>query len=311
MPRLATIPTGSIRESKEMLRGVNKESEKYKEIVQSVRSMGILNAFSVRDLGDGTYGLVDGNHRWCAAQDLALPEVPVQILDIAEGQVLEAQIVANAQVIETKAMEYTKALIQVLRMNPTLTMNDLARRLGKSYSWLSERFHLLNLQDSIQTLVNDGTIGLANAYALAKVPVEHQEQFLVNAQSQPSQEFVPAVQAFVKNLKAQIREGKGNDPVQFINVPRQQKLADIVAELENPKIATVLIANAGATTAAEGFALALKWASKSDPLSIDAAKKKWEQEQADNEALKEKRKKERDEKKKAEAEKVVSNMPGA
>ena len=311
MSNMKTIPVSSIRQSKEMLRGVNKEKDKYKELVQSVRSAGILNPITVRDIGDGTYGIVNGFQRWNAAQDVGLTEIDVKVLDIAEADVLEAQIISNAQVIETTPVEYTKALIQMLRMNPTMTMGDLARRLGKSTTWLSDRFHLMSLKDEAQTLVDSGAIGLANAYSLAKVPPEHQDQFLVAAQTQPSQEFVPTVQAFVKNLRTQIREGKANNPNVFIPRNKLQKLADITAELEAPKVGPVLIANAGATTAQQGFELGLKWAIQADALSVDAAKKKWENDQKEHEELLAKRKKEREDKKKAEAEKNVSTLPGA
>lgn len=311
MSRLASIPVSAIRDNKEMLRGVNKETDDYKGLVQSIRSFGVIDSISVRDIGEGQFAIVNGLQRLTACRDLGIAEIPANILDIEEGRVLEAQIVANAQTIETKAMEYTKALVQVLRMNPTMTMVQLAGRLGKSYSWLSERFHLLNLNANIQALVNEGTIGLANAYALAKVPAEHQEQFLVQAQSQPSQEFVPNVQAFVKNLKAKIREGRSQEPASYVHRAKLQKLPAVQSELDTPTIAQVLISNTGAKTAAEGFALALKWVTHSDPLSIDAAKAKWDKEQAEHEELLTKRKAERDKKKAEEAKAVVSNMPGA
>lgn len=299
MSKMLTIAVSSVRENKEMLRGCNKEDEKYKELVQSVRAAGILNPITVREVGDGTYAIVNGFQRWNAAQDCGLTEIDVKVLDITEAQVLEAQIISNVQVIDTKPIEYTNGLKQMLRMNPLMTMGELARRIGKSTSWLSERFHLMSLKTEIQALVDEGKIGLANAYALAKVPAEHQDQFLVNAQTQPSQEFVPNVQAFVKNLRAQIREGRAANPQEFVFRAKLHKLPEVQAELESPQVAPVLIANAGATTAAEGFKLALQWVTHSDPLSIDAAKAKWAQEQKENEELKAKRKEER-EKKKAE-----------
>jgi ParB family chromosome partitioning protein len=299
--RLDYVPVSAIRENREMLRGCNKQTEEYQNGLASVREKGILTPISVRDLGDGTFGLIDGLQRWNWAQDAGLPTIPAQITDTAEAEVLEAQIVANVQRIETKPVEYTKALLKLLAMNPTLTMTELARRLGKGTGWLNDRFHLLKLKDSIQALVNEGKIPLANAYALSKVPTEHQDQFLVNAQTQPTGEFVPAVQKFVKEIKDAARQGRSVDTNAFMVVPHLQKISDIKGELENSKVADILLSNTNTTDPKEAFLLGLKWALHLDPLSIDAAKQKFEARKVEAEAAKKKRAEERAAKKEAEA----------
>lgn len=298
---LRDVPVKSIRENKDMLRGCNKQSPDYQEVKASIESKGLLTPISVRDLGDGTFGLVDGLQRWNIAQDLGWELIPAQVVSMADAEVLEAQIVANAQRIETKPVEYTKALLKLLVMNPTLTMSELARRLGKTPSWLSERFHLLKLSDPLQNLVNEGKIVLANAFALAKVPEDFQSQFVELAMTRPTTEFVPAVQKFVKEHREAVRQGRPANADAFTAVPHLQKLADIKTELENGHIATTLINHSQPKDLKDAFLLGVKWAVHMDPLSVEAAKQQYNKRKTEAEEAKKKRAEERAAKKQSEA----------
>jgi ParB family chromosome partitioning protein len=303
---LRYVDPKTIRENKEMLRGCNKKADAYVELVQSVKSKGILTPISVRDLGDGTFGLVDGLQRWNASLDLGLNEIPAQVITISDGEILEAQIVANAQKIETRPVEYTKALLRLLSMNPALTMGELANRLGKSTSWLNDRFHLLKLSDQLQGLVNEGKIPLANAYALSKVPDEHQAQFIENSMTQPSTEFVPQVQKFVAEIRKAAKEGRTANTDAFIVTPHFQKMKDVEAEIQSGKVADAILSTEGITDAKSGFIAGLKWALSIDKNSIEAAKAKYEQKKKELEEAKEKRKLEREKKKQEDAAKAAA-----
>jgi ParB/RepB/Spo0J family partition protein len=311
MSNMKDVPVKAIRENKEMLRGCNKQSPDYQELKAGIQSKGLLSAISVRDLGDGTYGLVDGLQRWNIAQDLGWEFIPAQIVSMAEGEILEAQIVANAQRIETRPVEYTKALLKLLAMNPTLTMSELARRLGKSITWLSERFHLLKLNPQIQELVNENKIPLANGYALSKVPEEFQSQFLESAMTQSTTEFVPQIQKFVKEHREAIKQGRSADPQAFIAVPHLQKLTDIKQELETGHIAIVLINNVQPKDLKEAFLLGVKWSVHMDPLSVDASKANYEKRKKEADEAKKKRAEERAAKKEAAEKEEARNALNA
>lgn len=300
------VAVKSIRENKEMLRGCNKQSAEYQEVRASIVSKGLLTPISVRDLGDGTYGLVDGLQRWNIAQDLGWELIPANIVSLADAEVLEAQIVANAQRIETKPVEYTKALLKLLAMNPTLTMGELARRLGKSASWLSERFHLLKLSEKVQELVNEGKIVLANAFALSKVEPEFHDQFLEGAMTKPTTEFVPAVQKFVKEHREAVKQGRSANPDAFTAVPHLQKLADIKAELETGEKGSILVSRVQPANLLEAFKLGVQWASHMDPLSVEAAKEQYNKRKQEAEEAKKRRAEEREKKKQEEAQKNVA-----
>jgi ParB/RepB/Spo0J family partition protein len=211
---LDKIPVALIRENAEALRvAVDKQNPDYLELVDSVRKRGIMNPILVREIKDPNgggklYGLIDGLHRFNAAMDAGLEVIPAQIGSLEEGDLLEAQILANVHRIETKAAQYSKALVKILGSNPTLTISELAGRLSRSPKWLTERLGLVKLDTEIQKLVDSNELGLTNAYALAKLPVEKQKELLQQAIAKSPAEFVAQADNVRREVNKAKREGR-------------------------------------------------------------------------------------------------------
>jgi len=315
MGKLAVIAIAAIRENPVALRSVNRESEEYLGLVDSIRNKGFLGAITVRskkddETGDEFYELVDGLHRFSAAKDAGIEQINVDVVTLDDDAVMEAQIMANIHKIETKPVEYSKQLLRILSRNPLMTEAELATKLGKSTQWIKERLGLTKITNAdIAALVNEGKIKLANAYAMAKLPPEEMADFVDRAMTQAPDEFVPAVNARVKEIRDAKRKGKDAEAAVFQPVAFMQKLKDIKDEMEAGKIAKALIKETGVKTAAEGFDLAIKWVLHLDPKSVEAQKAKDEE----RKRLKEEKKKQRDaekaqkiaEKKKKEAEEAA------
>lgn len=99
---LKLIPLRQIRENPVALRAVNRTSDGYVELVDSIKRNGVYNGILVRevkdpDSGEVLYGLIDGLHRFSAAQDAGLTEIPAQVRSMADAEVLEAQVIANQE----------------------------------------------------------------------------------------------------------------------------------------------------------------------------------------------------------------------
>ncbi len=290
---LAKIPLSKIRENKEALRTVvEKDTEEYQQLVQSVRRNGVMQPISVREItdpatGEALYGLIDGLHRFNAAMDAGLSEIPAHVGSIQEGDLIEAQILANVHKIETKPVQYTKALLKILGANPLMTMMELATRLSRSPSWLAERLQLLKLSKNIQELVDNDTLGLTNAYALAKLPEDKQADMLQQAISKSPAEFVPAANNIIKEINQAKREGRRAETDKFIPTVRLQRLASIRDEhdfaVKNPEQSKLVVAakSNGVTTIEGAIAFALSWVLHIDPTSVAADEAKWK---ADKEA---------------------------
>ena len=304
--KLDKIPLSKIRENTEALRTqVDKEDDKYLGLVDSVRKHGIMNPISVREIqdpatGETLYGLVDGLHRFNGAMDAGLTEIPALIVTMDEADLVEAQILANVHKIETKPVQYTKALLRILGSNPLLTLTELAGRLSRSTSWLTERLQLPKLTENIQKLVDDGTLGLTNAYALTKLPPDKQEELLQQAISQSPAAFVPMATNIQKEIAAAKREGRKADTIGFKPVERLQRLATIRDQKDfaakNPENCAVTQSakRHGVTTVEQAVAFALGWVLHVDPDSIKADEAKWNAEQAAKDSEKAKRAAERE-----------------
>jgi ParB/RepB/Spo0J family partition protein len=310
--QLKTVPIGLIRENQIALRSVNKESEAYKGLRDSIGQMGIMNSINVRPSNDvpGTYELVDGLHRYTAAKELGNTEVPVNVLDINEGQVALAQIMANVHKIETRPVEYSQQLVRILTANPTWTINELATKLARSPAWLSERLNLTKLDPDIAALVDDSKINLTNAYVLAKLPQAEQKAFLDNAIAMPPTEFGPTVQARVKELRDAARQGRQAAPVGFVPIQAIRKMGDIKAAVENPVNVVEIVTAQGFNTPADIVKATLAWVVQNDPASLARQKDSYDAREKEKADAKAKREAERKAKKDKEAAEIAATVTG-
>jgi len=309
MSELKTISTSGIRENPVALRNVDRQSEDYLGIVQSMRERGFFGAITVREkldaeTGVSFYELVDGLHRFTAAKDAGIDMINVDVVSLTEDQVMEVQIMANIHKVETKPVEYSKQLMRLLTRNPLMTESELATKLGKSSQWIKDRLGLNKIgSEDIAKLIDSGEINLSNAYALAKLPPEEMADFLDRAITLPPDEFVPAVNARVKEIKEAKRQGKDPNAQAFQPVAHMQKLGDLKSEMETGEIGKVLCQECGAKTPLDGFALGVKWSLHMDPKSIEIQKGKDEERKKEREEAKQKREAEKADKKAVEAKK--------
>lgn len=327
--KLAKIPLAKIRENAIALRKVvNKETEEYMSGLDSVKKRGIMIPILVRPIkdpvtGEDLYGLIDGLHRLNWAMDASLEEIPANIGDLDEANILEAQILANVHKIETKPVQYTKALVTVVGQNPLLTLTELAGRLSRSEKWITDRLGLLDLTEDIQKLVDEGKLVLTNAYALSKLPEDHQRDNLNAAMSQSPAEFIPRMQTLQKEIDKARREGRKAETEHFMPSPRLQRLPLIKDEAalakDKPADCKVIqmAAQAGCKTMEQGVAFALNWTIHNDPITLKAEEAKWKAEKEQKEKDKAERAKQRELDKakklaeKAQAEGTATPAPAA
>lgn len=309
MSELSVIAISEIRENPVALRTVNRQSEEYMGLVDSIRQKGFFGAITVRRKTDAEtnqsyYELIDGLHRYSAAKDAGLTEINVDIVSLDDDAVLEAQVMANIHKVETRPIEYSKQLLRILSRNPLMTESELAVKLGKSAQWIKERLGLTKItNEDVAALVDEGKIGLANAYALAKLPPEEMADWVDRAITLSPDEFIPAANSRCKEIKEAKRKGQDPSDREFQPVAFMQKMKDIKTELDDGTIAKALINQTGASNAEQGFKLAVQWCLHLDPASVEAQKAKDEERKAQRAEAKKKRDAEKAEKKAADADK--------
>jgi ParB/RepB/Spo0J family partition protein len=317
-PDVRVIDIADIKENPVALRTVNRESEVYLGLCDSIREVGILNAINVREQSEDVDGkvikyfeLVDGLHRYTAACNVGLKKIPVSVVDFDDAQTLEAQIMANVHKIETRPVEFTKQLQRIFAGNPLLTLAEMAAKIAKSPSWVSQRLNLLKLEKTVAALVDDGKITVSNAVQLSKLPAEEQVNYVDQAMTMGADEFVPLVQARAKELRDAIRQGRAAAPSEFVPLPRMQKISVLKSEYETPTIGPELCAKHGAKTGVQGFALGIAFALSLDPTNIEIRKAENDAKKARLADEKKKRAAERAKKKAVEAAKLAAEASEA
>jgi len=276
---LKEIPLSMIRENPVALRDVNRNTENYMEIVDSIKTRGVLNPIVVRAMKDPEtdeefYSLIDGLHRYTASQDAGKETIPAHITSMEDADVLVAQIIGNIHRIETRPVEYSKQLQRILAQDPMLTSAQLAKQLGKSTTWITDRLNLRKIDDNIAKLVDEGKINLSNAFALSKLPSEEQADFADRAITMTPAEFTATVSERKKALDKARREGKAATKGEFVPPVHMRKLKEVRTEFEKPEVGPHLLKEHGVKTPMDAFALGVAWVLHQDPTSVAVAKQK-------------------------------------
>lgn len=120
------------------------------ELMASIAEKGIIEPLVVRQRG-GRYQIVAGERRYQAAVQVGEHEVPVVVRDLDDTEVIEIALVENLQRKDLTAFEEAEAL-QALAQRCGYTHEDLARRLGKSRTAITESLSLMNMPEEVRNL---------------------------------------------------------------------------------------------------------------------------------------------------------------
>lgn len=290
-----------IRPAASALRKVDKDSPKFREIVESIGRYGVLNPISVQrredeETGEEYYELCDGLHRYMAAQEAGLENIPVHEVEFDDVDTLVAQVHANYGKVETKASEFSKQMVRILQEVPTMTESELAEKCGFSLKFLRDRLKLNKIEsEEIKGLIDDGHISLQNAYALATLPATEQEAFKDAAIAEPPQEFVPSVKAKRKELRDQRKRAKTEEEEFPGAKPRLRTLKELKALREDLTPLKQFVTNDMSVD--DAICTALDYIMCLDPESVDAVQAKWEAKKKKREEAKARRKEKKKEQK--------------
>jgi len=134
-------------------------------LAQSLKSEGVLQPVLVRPLADGRFGLVAGERRWRAAQRAGLLKIPAVIREIPDERLLELALIENLQREELNPLEEARAF-RTLVEEVGLTQQQVAERVGKQRTTVSNTLRLLALPEPVQKLVRTGQLSMGHARAL-------------------------------------------------------------------------------------------------------------------------------------------------
>jgi ParB family transcriptional regulator, chromosome partitioning protein len=134
------------------------------ELADSIKRQGVLQPLLVRKTEKG-YLLVAGERRWRAAQMAGLEKVPVVIKEASEGEAFELALVENVQRQDLNPIEEAEAY-QRLIQEFGHTQEEVARRVGRDRSTVTNELRLLKLPESVRKMVAREELSSGHARAL-------------------------------------------------------------------------------------------------------------------------------------------------
>jgi len=140
------------------------QEDKLQELAQSIRTSGIIQPLLVRPRG-GLFELVAGERRWRAAQLAGLSKVPVIVREIPDDRLLELALIENIQRQELNPIEEANAYKRLIE-SLNLTQDDVARRVGRDRSFITNYLRILRLPTEIQLLLEREKLTFGHARAL-------------------------------------------------------------------------------------------------------------------------------------------------
>jgi ParB family transcriptional regulator, chromosome partitioning protein len=164
------LPLDAIRPNPQQSRTVFDESA-LQELAASIRAHGIIQPLIVTENPQqpGAYWLIAGERRWRAARLAALNEVPVLVREASPQQLMELALVENVQRADLNPLEEAAAY-QTLMHEFKLTHSEIAERVGKSRSAVTNTMRLLDLPHPIQEALTTNRISAGHARALLALP---------------------------------------------------------------------------------------------------------------------------------------------
>ena len=141
------------------------DEEALAELVVSIREVGLLQPVVVREAPDGRYELIMGERRLRAAREAGLAQIPAIVRETADDDLLRDALLENLHRQQLNALEEAAAYSQLLD-DFGATHEQLAARIGRSRSHISNTIRLMNLPPAVQRRVAAGVLSAGHARAL-------------------------------------------------------------------------------------------------------------------------------------------------
>lgn len=150
------------------------DEESIRELAESIKEKGILEPLLVRKSGEG-YELIVGERRWRAAQRAGLTEVPVLVKDVSHREALELGLVENLQREDLGVLEAAQGYQRLIE-GFGFTQEELAKRIGKDRTSVTNTLRLLRLPKEVKERLADSTLSAGHGRALLALPTEEDQK---------------------------------------------------------------------------------------------------------------------------------------
>ena len=210
----------------------NFDEDALEELAESIKQFGLLQPILVQDRKT-YYEIIAGERRWRAAKKAGLKEVPVIIKNLTEQEIVEISLIENIQREDLNPIEEALAYKKLLT-EFNLKQDEVADRVSKSRTAVTNSMRLLKLCDEVQQMIINDMISTGHARALIGIE-DPEEQYAIAQRIFDEKLSVRDVEKLVKNLgKSKLKKANDKDKsleiiYQDIEENLKQKLSTKVA----------------------------------------------------------------------------------
>lgn len=193
------------------------------ELADSIKQFGILQPLIVQKKKD-YYEIIAGERRWRAAKIAGVKEVPVIVKEFTDQEIVEISLIENIQRENLNPIEEAMAYKRLLE-EFNLKQDEIAERVSKSRTAVTNSMRLLKLSPRVQQMIVDDMISTGHARALLAIDDEEQQYILANKifdEKLSVRETEKLVKA-LKNPKKEIKKPKPEHTFVYDNIEEQMK----------------------------------------------------------------------------------------
>lgn len=149
------------------------DEEALKELAESIKQYGVIEPLIVQDRGD-YYEIIAGERRWRASRLAGLKQVPVIIKDYTEQEIVEISLIENIQREDLNPIEEALAYKRLID-EFNLKQDEMAKRVGKNRSTVTNSLRLLKLNENVQQMLVNKEISPGHARAILVIESKDQQ----------------------------------------------------------------------------------------------------------------------------------------
>lgn len=193
------------------------------ELADSIRQFGILQPLLVQKKKN-YYEIIAGERRWRAAKLAGIKEVPIIVKDYTDQEIVEISLIENIQRENLNPIEEAMAFKRLLQ-EFELKQDEVAERVSKSRTAVTNSMRLLKLSPRVQQMIIDDMISTGHARALLAIDDEEQQFILANKifdEKLSVRETEKLVKA-LKNPKKEVKKEKQEQMFIYENIEEQIK----------------------------------------------------------------------------------------
>lgn len=188
------------------------------ELADSIAQHGLIQPIVVKPTMDGTYSIIAGERRWRACRMAGITEVPVIIKVADEQSLMEIALIENLQREDLNAVEEALGYRSLID-GYGLTQDEVAKKMGKSRSAVTNALRLLNLNEAELEALRRGTISAGHARALLSCEDEEMRGKMLSAAAEgASVRELEKMAAAAKKIKPQKTAEKRQKPTFYSEV---------------------------------------------------------------------------------------------